>query len=64
MTGLGSDKKKTVLLYNNLSFEFGHCPDVHLCLFVEDANAKSFDFVDNQDVGIIIKSSHVVSSKV
>ena len=56
MTGLGSDKKKTVLLYNNLSFEFGHCPDVHLCVFVEYAIAKPFDFVDNQDVGIIIKS--------
>ena len=33
--------------------ESDHCPDVHPCLFVEDSNAKTFDFVDNQDEGII-----------
>ena len=53
MIGIGSDKKKTVLLYNNLCFVFGHCPDVHPCLFAKDANTKLFDFVDNRDEGII-----------
>ena len=52
-TELGPDKKKTVLLYKNFCFEFGHCPDVHPCLFAEDANAKLSDFVDNQHRGII-----------